>query len=79
MRSGPPEIPQAIGRLDAITRRLREECPEAEYVVAADDKSWGKARGKAEGAGVGSRRGEGALTVLVEGARGEVRELRGEA
>jgi XTP/dITP diphosphohydrolase/tetrapyrrole methylase family protein/MazG family protein/ATP diphosphatase len=27
LRSGPPEIPQAIGRLDAITRRLREECP----------------------------------------------------
>jgi MazG family protein len=27
LRSGPPEIPQAISRLDAITRRLREECP----------------------------------------------------
>jgi MazG family protein len=25
--SGPPEIQQALGRLDAITRRLRRECP----------------------------------------------------
>jgi MazG family protein len=25
--SGPPEIEQALGRLDAITRRLRRECP----------------------------------------------------
>jgi MazG family protein len=27
LRSGPPEIQQALARLDAITRRLREECP----------------------------------------------------
>jgi MazG family protein len=27
VRSGPPEILQALGRLDEITRRLREECP----------------------------------------------------
>lgn len=28
--------------------RLREECPEATYVVAADDASWQEARGRAE-------------------------------
>jgi len=33
---------------DKYLKRLREECPDAEYVVAADDKSWAKARGKAE-------------------------------
>ncbi len=27
MRSGPPEIQEALHRLDAITRRLRAECP----------------------------------------------------
>ncbi len=27
MSSGPPEISSALGRLDAITRRLRRECP----------------------------------------------------
>ena len=27
MSSGPPEIQQALARLDAITRRLRQECP----------------------------------------------------
>ncbi len=27
MSSGSPEIPQALARLDAITRRLRRECP----------------------------------------------------
>jgi MazG family protein len=27
LRSGPPEIQQALARLDAITRRLRMECP----------------------------------------------------
>jgi nucleoside triphosphate diphosphatase len=27
LRSGPPEIQQALARLDAITRRLRQECP----------------------------------------------------
>jgi MazG family protein len=27
LRSGPPEIQQALARLDAITRRLRKECP----------------------------------------------------
>jgi MazG family protein len=27
MRSGSPEMQQALARLDAITRRLREECP----------------------------------------------------
>ena len=27
VRSGPPEIQQALARLDAITRRLRRECP----------------------------------------------------
>ena len=27
MGSGPPEIQQALARLDAITRRLRKECP----------------------------------------------------
>jgi phosphoglycerate dehydrogenase-like enzyme len=28
--------------------RLREECPDAEYIVAADDKTWREARGQAE-------------------------------
>jgi phosphoglycerate dehydrogenase-like enzyme len=28
--------------------RLREECPDAEYIVAADDKTWRKVRGQAE-------------------------------
>jgi phosphoglycerate dehydrogenase-like enzyme len=33
---------------DKYLARLREECPDAEYVVAADEESWRKVRGRAE-------------------------------
>ena len=44
-----PTIVLRVELEEKYLKRLREECPDAEFVVAADDAAWVKVRGKAEG------------------------------